>query len=99
MTIPWFLMACYAYEMLDHPILTDGMFDHLAGTMYSNWETIQHRHKHLIAYDGSSSKGSSINIIGGVIALPEIIKGAARQLAFGKTVSHGTVDWKQANLF
>jgi hypothetical protein len=48
MTVPWYLMASYAYYIEDDPILSDGLFDGLANTMLKSWDTIEHWHKELI---------------------------------------------------
>ena len=51
MTVPWYLMAAYAYYVEDKPILSDGQFDHLARKMDTNWEKIEHIHKDFISRD------------------------------------------------
>jgi hypothetical protein len=51
LSVPWYLMASYAYYELDNPILTDASFDELGKFMLSRWEAITHRHKHLITED------------------------------------------------
>ena len=48
MMIPWYIMASHAYYTMDDPILTDGLYDELAQTMLSSWNTLEHIHKHLI---------------------------------------------------
>lgn len=48
MTVPWWLMASYAYEKLNDPILTDAMFDEVAQLIDRNWDKITHRHKALL---------------------------------------------------
>lgn len=45
MSVPWYLMASYAYYVEDKPILTDGCFDRLAKKIVDNWEKIEHYHK------------------------------------------------------
>lgn len=55
MTVPWYLMAAYAYYELDNPIMTDAEFDNLAKLMDSNWDSIEHYHKHLIDRDNLSA--------------------------------------------
>ena len=51
MTVPWFLMAAYAYYIEDDPILSDAQFDRLVKRMIEHWDTIEHRHKELITLD------------------------------------------------
>lgn len=45
MTVPWYLMASYAYYVQDDPILSDGRFDRLSKMMLDNWDSIEHMHK------------------------------------------------------
>ena len=45
MTIPWYLMASYAYYKEDNPILEDQTFDRLAKKILSSWDEIEHMHK------------------------------------------------------
>lgn len=51
MTVPWFLMAAYAYYVEDEPILSDASFDRMVHRMIDNWDKIEHRHKELITLD------------------------------------------------
>ena len=51
MTVPWFLMAAYAYYVEDQPILSDASFDRMVHRMIDNWDKIEHRHKELITLD------------------------------------------------
>lgn len=51
LAVPWYLMAAYAYYILDHPILSDKIFDHLSKLMLKHWSKIDHFHKHLIKVD------------------------------------------------
>ena len=48
LTIPFYLMASYAYYKLDKSIISDQAFDDLAKVMLENWEMIEHRHKSFI---------------------------------------------------
>ena len=48
MSIPWYLMAAYAYYELDDSFLSDGMFDSMAKEMHAKWDDIEHFHKHLL---------------------------------------------------
>jgi hypothetical protein len=71
LSVPWYLMASYAYYELDEPFLPDADFDALASFMLEDWENIQHRHKHLITED---------DLRAGTLLrrdFPEIVKGAA----------------------
>lgn len=71
LSVPWYLMASYAYYELDTPILTDAAFDELAKLMLSRWSAITHYHKHLITEDDLKA-GTLMTR-----AFPEIVKGAA----------------------
>lgn len=51
MTVPWYLMAAYAYYEEDNPIITDQMFDHISKKMLKHWDEIEHMHKSLITPD------------------------------------------------
>lgn len=51
MTVPWYLMAAYAYYVEDNPILSDSYFDRLAKKMLDNWDIIDHMHKDIISKD------------------------------------------------
>ena len=46
--VPWFLMAAYAYEHLDDPIISDGAWDDLCLRLKREWKSIHHRHKWII---------------------------------------------------
>lgn len=63
MMIPWFIMACVAYEKHDSPILTDAFYDIMSRRMAQSWRTLMHRHKNLIhVEDPTLFKGSSVSI-------------------------------------
>ncbi len=51
LTVPWYLLASYAYYEEDNPILSDGVFDRLGKKMLKNWESIEHIHKSFITED------------------------------------------------
>jgi len=51
LTVPWYIMAAYAYYVQDNPLLTDYAFDNLAKTMIKHWPEITHRHKYFITLD------------------------------------------------
>jgi hypothetical protein len=51
MTVPWYLMAAYAYYVEDNPILSDSYFDRLAKKMLDYWDKIDHMHKDIISKD------------------------------------------------
>lgn len=51
MTVPWYLMAAYAYYEKDNPILSDSFFDYMGKHMLENWDSIEHFHKEYITLD------------------------------------------------
>lgn len=74
MLVPWYLMAAYAYYVLDRPIISDAMFDRLAQQLLSAWPEVGHRHKHLITED---------DLRAGTLLIrdyPAIVVGAAESL-------------------
>ncbi|WP_200165921.1 hypothetical protein [Brevundimonas diminuta] len=79
MATAWYLMAGYAYEVLDAPILTDGAWDELCRFTAENLEAArQHRHGHLIDAEALTSATA------GYLRedyLPSITKSAALRLA------------------
>ena len=57
MTIPYYLMASYAYYKEDDPIFSDDFYDMLSKKILNNWDTIEHYHKHLL------DQSMSLNLI------------------------------------
>ena len=51
MTVPYYLMASYAYYEKDDPILSDDFYDKLAKNILKQWDNIEHYHKHLLSKD------------------------------------------------
>ena len=51
MTVPWYLMAAYAYYVEDDPILSDYAYDHMVKKMVKEWDHIDHMHKYLLKLD------------------------------------------------
>ena len=51
MLVPWYLMASYAYYRDDDPILSDGVYDQMSKDLISQWDSIEHYHKHLLDRD------------------------------------------------
>ena len=51
MTVPYYLMASYAYYKEDDPIFSDDYYDELAKKILKNWDDIEHYHKHLLSKD------------------------------------------------
>tara|TARA_B100000780_G_C20831863_1_gene330547 strand:- start:182 stop:472 length:291 start_codon:yes stop_codon:yes gene_type:complete len=51
MTIPYYLMASYAYYEKDDPILSDDLYDKLAKKILNKWDDIEHYHKNILTKD------------------------------------------------
>ena len=51
LTVPWYLMAAWAYYEDDNPILSDGYFDNLSRKIMIHWDEIDHMHKDFISKD------------------------------------------------
>lgn len=79
MCAPWYLMAGYAYEVLDEPIISDGAWDDLCKFVKGNLESARsHRHGHLIDAEALDSATA------GYLKedyLPSLTKSAAARLA------------------
>lgn len=74
LSVPWYLMASYAYYVEDDPFLPDAAFDMLAELMIEHWDQIEHRHKHMITLD---------DLRAGTLLrrdFPEIVKGAVADI-------------------
>lgn len=52
LSVPWFLMASYTYYILNKSILSDTYYDQLSHFILDNWDTLEHRHKHLLDKNG-----------------------------------------------
>lgn len=74
MLVPWWLMAAWAYEHGERPIISDACFDELAMRLTAEWKHVQHHHKHLL----------DPKILKSAIAMkgkwPERVIGAAQRL-------------------
>jgi NAD-dependent DNA ligase len=46
--VPIFLMSSYLYYEQDKSVLDDTQFDYLCKKLYSNWDKVEHMHKHII---------------------------------------------------
>jgi len=73
MTVPFYLMASYAYYEEDDPILSDDFYDKLAKNILERWDNIEHYHKHLLSKDALEA-GSYIG------KYPSIVSGALENL-------------------
>jgi hypothetical protein len=51
MLVPHYLMACYAYYVMDNPIISDELFDHMTKRLIKEWHDVTHWHKEHITMD------------------------------------------------
>lgn len=51
MLIPHYLMACYAYYVMDSPVVSDKLFDEMTKGLMAQWDTIEHWHKELVTME------------------------------------------------
>nr|HML29529.1 hypothetical protein [Hyphomicrobium sp.] len=50
MLVPWWIMAAWVYDQWPggDTLISDALFDEIAERLDREWETITHRHKHLL---------------------------------------------------
>jgi len=48
MLVPYYLMHSYLYYKEDSPIISDGEYDSICKRLHSEWDNVEHFHKHLI---------------------------------------------------
>lgn len=75
MLVPWYLMAAYAYYVLDVPIISDALFDSICRKLDKKWDRIEHVHKVWIDR-ADLSAGTRMSTV-----YPSMAKGAACALA------------------
>lgn len=61
MLIPFFLMASYAYYNRAMNMMPDNAFDALSGRVYREWDSIKHRHKHMVDRESCRATGVNLN--------------------------------------
>lgn len=77
--VAWYLMAGYAYEELDTPIVSDGCYDWLCDMLWGMLENdgyIPHVHAHLVNKDDLETASAAAY----VKYLPSMVKHAAERL-------------------
>jgi len=75
MSVPWFLMAAYAYYEEDDNIVSDNAYDALSKFIIFHWDQISHRHKHLIDVESLKNTSSIFDM-----TYPSMVKGAVKEL-------------------
>lgn len=71
-----YLVAAYGYYVCDESLMTDHEFDAIAKRLLAEWDTLEHRHKHLL--DKSSLDAGTCLIP--TQAYPGIVVGCAERL-------------------
>lgn len=59
--IPWFLMTSWLYYHRDISIISDTLYDWMCKELLVRWDTLEHRHKHLID-KGMLEAGTGFNL-------------------------------------
>jgi hypothetical protein len=83
MSVPYYLMASYAYYVEDDPIFSDAFYDELAKTILAEWNNITHWHRDVINKDALGA-GSFLG------EYPSIVEGALKSLREQSTNSINT---------
>ena len=78
--VAWYLMAAYAYYVLDDPILSDATYDGLCKSLDYAWDSITHQHKHLVERPALSAATCLL----AHEKYPPIVVGAVMQLLAAK---------------
>ena len=72
--VSYYLLASYAYYVLDDPLMSDSDFDTLCKDMLDNFDKLSHPHKHLVAVEALEAGTCLIR------EFPNIVKDSAVQL-------------------
>lgn len=75
MLIPWYLIAAYAYYVLDAPVLTDATFDAICIMLDEEWDDLEHMHKIYVSR-GDLAAGTRMSTL-----YPSMAKASACALA------------------
>lgn len=74
--VPWYLVTSWLYYRHDISVIPDDDYNELALRLMESWDTIDHRHKHLITLDDlKAGTGYAIT------EYPEIVRSAATRIA------------------
>jgi hypothetical protein len=76
MLVPHYLMACYAYYVMDNPIISDELFDHITKRLIKEYDGLTHWHKEHITMD------DLIAGTGYALVYPVRTVGAAQRLSY-----------------
>ena len=92
MLIPWYLIASYAYYILDRPLVSDGTYDEICVMLNREWDGVDHMHKEWIDRNDleagtrlstsypSMAKAAACGLAGVRYVVPMGITGAVRSL-------------------
>jgi len=50
-TVPWYIMARYAIQVENDPVVSDGMFEKIRRRLIEHWDEIEHELKPMLAYE------------------------------------------------
>lgn len=53
--VAWWLISSYAYYREGVSLLQDPTFDKMSKYILDNWNSLEHKHKHLVDYEGLSA--------------------------------------------
>lgn len=88
LSVPWYLITSWLYYKRDISLLPDEDYDRLCKFLLDRWNSIEHRHKHYVDFEGlSAGTGYALT------EYPEIVLGAASSLAR----EDGLVEWNNAS--
>lgn len=77
--VPWLLMGAYAYDQGD-PIMSDAFYDGLARRLASEWDKVEHIHKHLITPPAPDDITKFCHVMMRPDEYPSRVEGAVYQL-------------------
>jgi hypothetical protein len=76
--VPLYLMAGYAYEALDYPIIEDKDFDMLCRHLQEHWEDLRHPHRDWI--DPEALPSATCGYLNDEFYVPPRVLGALERL-------------------
>jgi len=83
MLVPWYLIASYAYYVLDSPVLSDDMYDRICFLLAEEIDCVNISHRHLSYCDtGALNAGTAYHIT----EYPSIVASVAERFVVGGEV-------------
>jgi len=74
--VPLFILASYARDVEDDPIVSDGYYERLERKVLTFWDSLEHEHKEKLAVDSANANVSVVEFPSGVQACLDEIKEA-----------------------